>query len=201
MKEETKGYILIGIALIIVLGVIYFWWTTTPFAKEDNKEPQIKTLTLSKDNFLIINNNYFISLNPETCQKGKLGDCSWTGTSPCDKMAYIATFRLLNFPSEIDTSTLTEVNSNLQIRAYSNGEEIGYKNQDGTLQKLMFTYTNSQSTPDIMLPLKYTQDNNLVFCFKINGTEFYHTSNPPGVYPKIYSNEICLDNINIPAKC
>ena len=142
------------------------------------------------------------------CQKARAGDCSWTNSNPktCDTDFYIVTLKFANFPKEMDTSSLTEVNNNLKVTGYANGEQVGIKSYDlngqytGTQYNFEFLYVNNPQTPFVNFPLKYTQENNLVICFQINGTQFYHTGENLPV-SKLISNEVCLDPVKTNAYC
>lgn len=200
---EKKTNIIMFTAVIVAVTVITLILLLEPNIplKENNK---IRNLNLSKDNFVILDKGYIQFFNENACKKAKLGECDWAGVNPCDSTVYSIVFKLVNLPKEIDTYSLGNINSNLQIKAYSNGEEAGYKNQDGTINKISFSFGgikgNSQDTPFIYIPLKYTKNNSLVVCFQVYGMQSYRTIEDSSSY-NLTSNELCLDSINISALC
>lgn len=192
-KSYTIWYIF-GVIVIVIFVFRFVYYS--PSTQGINTEPQIKTLTLSTSNFIVLNKGFMNAYQESSCQKARAGDCSWvplTDVKQCDLDVYIVTLKFLNLPIELSTTSSAIIASDLQIKAYSNGQEVGYKNPDGILQKLSFSNIEG-GTAQIMLPLKYVYSNSLKLCFKIDGPNFGSAGN-------LISNEVCLDTINIPAGC
>lgn len=196
MRRENNNLflgIIIGIVIIVFLYFVINAYYSNPKTNQEETEEQIKTIELSKSNFVYIKHfNINSALANKFCSELRARNCKAIAdyynleeiNEECYKHFLDFEYKLINMPPEV-----LPYYSNVKCKAYQNGEILKTKITDAdgkvTYQELEdFGSPKDSETQRITFWVDVTKDSNIMLCCKIDGYG-------------IASNEVCLDPINI----